>query len=127
MNDIEILLKQISLGEDSILELKNIEYANNTVSGPSRNSMADEMAAMANSHGGVIVLGVDDKSHEITGLPFEKLDITETWVRNIANDLIKPPLECRIKKLSHDNKSIIRIDIPRSIFEHKYFAEYQCV
>jgi predicted HTH transcriptional regulator len=119
MKDIELLLKQISLGEDSLLELKNIEYANNTVSGPNRNSTADEMAAMSNAHGGVIVFGVDDKSHEITGLPFEKLDITETWVRNIANDLIKPPLECRIKKLSVGEKSIIRIDIPRSIFVHK--------
>ena len=113
------LLKQISLGEDSSLELKNIEYANNTVSGPNRNSAADEMAAMANSHGGIIVLGVDDKSHEITGLPPEKLDITETWARNIANDLIKPPLECRIKKQSLGEKNIIRIDIPRSIFVHK--------
>jgi ATP-dependent DNA helicase RecG len=128
MNDIQLLLKQISLGEDSVLELKKIEYANNTVSGPNRNSMADEMAAMANSHGGIIVLGVDDKTHEITGLLFEKLDITETWLRNIANDLIKPPLECRIKKLSvvtddesctQNEKNIIRIDIPRSIFVHK--------
>ena len=67
MNDLE-LLKQIPLGEDSILEFKNIEYTNNNVSGPNRNSMADEMAAMANAHGGVIVLGVNDKSHEITGL-----------------------------------------------------------
>ena len=115
----ELLLKQISLGEDSILELKNIEYTNNNISGPNRNSMADEMAAMANSHGGVIILGVDDKSHEIKGLPFERLDITETWTRDIANDLIKPPLECRIKKLSHGEKNIIRIDIPRSIFVHK--------
>ena len=124
MNDIGILLKQITLGEDSVLELKNIDYTNNTVSGPHRNSMADEMAAMANSHGGVIILGVNDKSHDITGLPLEKLDITETWVRNIANDLIKPPLECRIRKLSvpiNDNceKNIIRVDIPRSIFVHK--------
>jgi len=119
MNDIELLMKQISLGEDSILELKNIEYTNNTISGPNRNSTADEMAAMANSHGGIIVLGVDDKSHEITGLPFEKLDITETWVHNIANDLIKPPLECRIKKLAVGDQNIIRIDIPRSIFVHK--------
>ena len=127
MNDTDLLLKQISLGEDSVLELKNIEYENNVVSGPNKNSMADEMAALANSYGGVIVLGVNDKSHEITGLPPEKLDITETWVRNIANDLIKPPLECRIKKLSivsvdpytQDEKNIIRIDISRSIFVHK--------
>ena len=124
MNDTEVLLKQISLGEDSVLELKNIEFKDNTVSGPHGNSMADEMAAMANSHGGVIILGVNDKTHEITGLPLDKLDITETWVRNIANDIIKPPLECRIKKLSvsaaaQSEKNIIRIDIPRSIFVHK--------
>jgi len=102
MNNADALLRQIALGEDSVLELKRIEYAGNAVSGPHRNSMADEMAAMANSHGGMVILGVDDKSREITGLPLEKLDITETWVRNIANDLVKPPLECRIRKLSVD-------------------------
>jgi len=100
MTDNNNLLKQISLGEDSTIELKKIEYSDNSVSGPHRNSMADEMAAMANSHGGTIILGVDDKSHQITGLPHDKLDITETWIRNIANDLIKPPLEFRIKKIS---------------------------
>jgi predicted HTH transcriptional regulator len=124
MNDTDPLLKQITLGEDSLLELKNIEFTENTVSGPHRNTMADEMAAMANSHGGIIILGVNDKSHEVAGLPAEKLDLTETWARNIANDLIKPPLECRIKKLSVSSnhvheKNIIRIDIPRSIFVHK--------
>jgi len=130
INDTDLLLKQISLGEDSVLELKNIEYANNTVSGPHRNSMADEMAAMANSHGGVIVLGVNDKSHDITGLPVEKLDITETWVRDIANNLIKPPLDYRVKKLSvpseNGEKNIIRIDIPRSLFVHKSPEGYYC-
>src|SRR5215469_5084758 len=99
-NELEQLLKQISLGEDSVLELKEIEYKNNAVTGPNRNSMADEMAAMANSHGGIIVLGVNDKTHTVTGLPLEKLDLAEIWVRDIANNLIKPPLMYRIKKLS---------------------------
>ena len=123
MDSIESLIKQISLGEDSVLELKDIEYKNNAVSGPNRNSMADEMAAMANSYGGIIVLGVNDKSHKINGLPKEKLDLTETWTRDIANNLIKPPLDYRLKKLSipteDGEKSIIRIDIPRSLFVHK--------
>jgi len=127
--EIKKLLKQISLGEDSVLELKNIEYKGNTISGPHKNSMADEMAAMANSHGGVIILGVDDKSHEITGLPLEKLDITETLICTIANDLVKPPLECRIKKISVSTanktaKNIIRIDIPKSIFVHRSHEGY---
>jgi len=123
IENLDELLKQISLGEDSVIELKNIKYGSSTVSGPHRNSMADEMAAMANSHGGIIILGVDDKSHEITGLPLEKLDLTEIWVRDIANNLIKPPLEYKIRKISINSgiseKNIIRIDIPRSIFIHK--------
>jgi len=123
MSDIDILLKQISLGEDSILELKDIEYKDDKITGPNRISMSDEMAAMANSYGGMIILGVNDKSKEITGLPAEKLDLTELWIRDIANSLINPPLDYRIRKLSvlsgETEKNIIRIDIPRSIFVHK--------
>jgi len=131
MNDTHTLLKQITLGEDSLLELKGIEYADNAVSSPHRNSMADEFAGMANSHGGTVVLGVNDKSRRITGLPAENLDLTETWVRNIANDLIKPPLGCKIVKLSVNlddagEKNIIRIDIPKSIFVHKSPNGYFC-
>jgi predicted HTH transcriptional regulator len=119
----EELLKQISLGEDSRIELKNLEYSKNAIIRPHRNSMADEMAAMANAHGGMIILGADDKSHLVAGLPPEKMDLSETWPRNIANDLISPPLECSIRKLyvqsGINEKAIIKIDIPRSIFVHK--------
>ncbi|MCL2184486.1 MAG: putative DNA binding domain-containing protein [Treponema sp.] len=123
MNELNLLLKQISLGEDSILELKDIKYSDNSVIGPHRDSFASELSAMANSHGGTIILGADDKTHEIIGLPCDKLDITETWIRNIANDLIKPPLICKIRKLivlkENNEKIIIRIDIPQSIFVHE--------
>lgn len=123
MIDIEELLKQISLGEDSGIELKNPEYSENAVTGPHKNTMADEMAAMANAHGGMIILGVNDKTHSVIGLLHEKLDLTETWIRNIVNDLIKPPLECSIRKLfvqsCSGEKAIIKINIPRSIFVHR--------
>jgi len=118
------LLEQIALGEDSVLELKTIKFAGNKVSGPHRNSMADEMAAMANTHTGTIVLGVDDKLRTITGIAIEKLDITETWLREICNDLIDPPLDCIIRKVPvttarDGEKIIIRVDIPRSLFVHQ--------
>ncbi|MBT3227027.1 MAG: transcriptional regulator [Deltaproteobacteria bacterium] len=118
------LLRQIQLGEDSSLELKNLEYKNNQVSGPHRNSMADELAAMANTANSVVVLGVDDKSRTITGIPEEKLDIVETWIRNICNDLIEPPLFCRIRKIhvmadDEIKRVIIRIDVPKSLFVHR--------
>lgn len=84
------LLKQIALGEDSVLELKTIEFKGDQVAGPHRNSMADELAAMANTATGVILLGVDDKSKAIVGIPMNLLDVVETWLRGICNDLIEP-------------------------------------
>ncbi|MFO1419954.1 MAG: hypothetical protein U1F59_03200 [Candidatus Competibacteraceae bacterium] len=52
------LLKQISLGEDSVLELKTVEFSGDRITGPHRNGMADELAAMANTHTGIVPGGV---------------------------------------------------------------------
>ena len=51
------LLKRIRLGEDSSLELKDLRYKGDQVNDPHQNSMADELAAMANTANGVFVLG----------------------------------------------------------------------
>jgi len=118
------LLKQIALGEDSVLELKVVEFAGSKVVGPHRDGMADELAAMANTTSGIVVLGVDDKSKEIRGISPEKLDIVEGWLRSICNDSIEPPLDCVIRKLivcdgQGKEKNVIRVDVPRSLFVHK--------
>ena len=118
------LLRQISLGEDSVLELKAVEFSGNRVTGPHKDGMADELAAMANTASGIIVLGVDDKTKELLGIPLEKLDVLEAWLRSICNDSIDPPLDCVIRKLivldqNGDEKTILRIDVPRSLFVHK--------
>ena len=123
-NNTEDLLKQIAIGEDSVLELKTIEFKGDQVAGPHRNSMADELAAMANTATGVILLGVDDKSKSIIGIPMDKLDVVETWLRGICNDLIEPPLDCVIRKTpvmadGNSEKVIIRVDVPRSLFVHQ--------
>ena len=126
---IDELITQIRLGEDSSLELKNLEYKGSQVFGPHRKSMADELAAMANTANGVFVLGVDDKSRSIVGIPEEKLDIVETWIRGICNDLITPQLFCRIRKIplvADDGveKIIIRIDLPKSLYVHQSPSGY---
>ncbi len=117
------LLKQISLGEDSVLELKMVEFSGNKVIGTHKDGMADELAAMANTASGILVLGVDDKTKEIRGIPLEMLDVVEDWLRSICNDSIDPPLDCIIRKLivpdRQSEKIILRIDVPRSLFVHK--------
>lgn len=122
--NISDLLKHIALGEDSVLEFKTVQFRGDKVAGPHRDSMADELAAMANTVMGVIVLGVDDKTREIQGIPPGKLDILEGWVRSICNDAIDPPLDCIIRKLivtdtQGKEKNVLRIDVPRSLFVHK--------
>ena len=118
------LSHRIRLGEDSTLELKRVEMAGKRITSPRRQDFADELAAFANSRGGTLVLGVDDKTREILGIPLECLDAVEQWVSEICNDAIKPALDAGIHKLElnlADGRTlpVIRVDIPRSLFVHK--------
>jgi predicted HTH transcriptional regulator len=120
----EELICQIGLGEDSSLELKDLRFKGKQISSPHKSSMADGLAAMANTANGVFVLGVDDKTRLITGIPIDKLDSVETWLRDICNGLIKPPLFCRIRKMSviaenETSRNIIRVDVPKSLYVHQ--------
>ncbi len=118
------LTRRIRLGEDSELELKRVLLAGSRVTGPPRNDFADEMAAFANGRGGTVVLGVDDKTREILGIPLAYLDAVEGWVREICNDSVKPALDAAILKRELPNSTgelvpVIRVEIVRSLFVHK--------
>lgn len=118
------LERRIRLGEDSSLEFKTLDVADGGVRGPSRPAFADELAAMANGRGGTIVLGVDDKTRRVEGLRLEDLDVVETWVREICNDLIKPSLDADILKreladADGDPAVVVRVDVQRSLVVHE--------
>ncbi len=118
------LAERIQLGEDATLELKRIVLSGNRVTGPERSGFADELAAMANASGGVVVLGVDDSTRDVLGIPPDCLDIVESWAHQICNDSIDPPLDASIHRLRMQDSqgapvAIIRIEIPRSIFVHR--------
>lgn len=118
------LSRGLRLGEDSALELKRVLLSGSRVSDPNRSEFADELAAFANGRGGTFVLGVDDKSREVVGIPLECLDTVETWVREICNDSVQPALDADILKLELPDAAgtlvpVIRIDVPRSLFVHR--------
>jgi ATP-dependent DNA helicase RecG len=83
----EELIEKIGLGEDSTIELKSVRFRGNRIM-LSRDDIADEIAAFANSFDGVIVLGVDDETRTIEGIPLEKLDSVVDFVTEISNDSI---------------------------------------
>ena len=124
MRDAEGLARRIRLGEDSTLEPKRVLVAGGRVADPRRDDFADEMAAMANSKGGTLVLGVADRSREIVGIPLRRLDTVEEWVRQICNDSVKPPLDAEINKLELSDsdgglRNVIEVVVPRSLFVHE--------
>jgi len=48
------------------------------------------MIAMSNSKGGIIIIGVDDKSGEVKGLDYDSLQKYESVLSNAANEKVKP-------------------------------------
>ncbi len=120
----EDLARRIRLGEDSTLELKRVLLSGSRVAGPERRSFADELASMANGSGGTVMLGIDDVSRDVLGIPLDRLDVVETWVREICNDSLSPPLDATIRKLELPGATgspvaVIRIDVARSLFVHR--------
>ncbi|ENH6338911.1 putative DNA binding domain-containing protein [Burkholderia vietnamiensis] len=117
------LLEKIRLGEDSFLELKEVRFAGQRVTAPHRDAMADELAAFANSRGGVCVLGVDD-AREVLGIPLERLDLVEHFVRELCVDSINPPLAPVIERLTLPSNTgeqlpVLKIEVPSSLFVHR--------
>ena len=124
MSRSEDLARRIRLGEDSGLELKRIVLAGDRVTGPRRDDFADELAALANARGGTVVLGVDDATREVHGIPLGSLDVVERWLHEVCNDSLKPPLDADIYRLELNGADgrpapVIRVDVPRSLFVHK--------
>lgn len=120
----EELLRKIRLGEDTVLECKAVYFRGQRVSEPKREDLADEIAAMANTADSVLVLGVDDKTREILGVPADKLDAVERYVFEVCNDTIRPPVAFRSLRMelpdtSGTPRAVMKVDIPRSLFVHE--------
>ncbi len=123
--NIEALQQRIRLGEDSTLELKRVAVSSaGKVTEPHADGLSDELAAMANAAGGTVVLGVDDKTRDLSGIPLAQMNQVEAWVTSICTDRIKPPLDMVTRHLELTGedgspKAVIVVDVPRSLWVHE--------
>ena len=118
------LLEKIRLGEDNFLELKEVRFAGGKIRGPKQDDLADELAALANSRGGVLLLGVHDETREVLGIPVERLDAAEELVRQACEDSMSPPGAPVIERINLPDSAgveqpVLRVDVPRSLFVHQ--------
>lgn len=118
------LMRRLRLGEDSSLELKSVRVSGGSVRAPDRHATADELAAFANSRGGTMIIGVDDKTRRVQGIPIDHLDTVEGWVREICNDSVQPSLDADIRKAECEDVAgrivaVLYVQVERSLFVHK--------
>ena len=118
------LLDQIRLGESTRLELKEVRFRNEKITGPPVKKLADELAAFANGHGGVCVLGVSDRPREVVGIPLGLLDHVVGYVRHVSTELVDPILDPIVDRLwlpsaTGEELAVVKVEVRRSLFVHR--------
>ena len=93
------LMEIIKSGENIAVEFKNDAVR--------AESLSKELVSFSNSHGGLILIGVDDD-----GIVSGTLK-NEEWIMNIARNNVNPSIICNTQKINIENKNVLIIDVPK--------------
>ena len=106
------IARQLRLGEDSLWEFKQVAFSGSRPRSPSRDDLADEIAAFANTDGGILLCGVTDGG-DVQGLSREQMDELERLLVDICTDVIKPPVRPTILRRIVDERPLLLVEIPQ--------------
>lgn len=117
-------LQKVRLGQDGSQEFMKVSCAGTRIKEPSRDKLADTLAAFANANGGVLVLGVSCRKGCVTGVPLDALDAVMQCVKEVARSAIDPPLPPVIEKLELPDadgrmRPVLKVEIPRGLCVHR--------
>lgn len=109
------LSRQLRLGQDTCHA-----FVKDWVS----DSVADELAAFANSRGGVLLLGVNDKTRKVEGIRHEDLNTVDLWLAGITAQAIDPPLfiESRLVEVPDSTgelRPLVYVRVDKSLYVHR--------
>ena len=114
----EEIKRQMRLGEDNHWEFKEIRFTGNVPKSPSRDDLADELAAFANTDGGVLLCGVTDTS-DVQGMSRDQMDALERVLTEICTDRIKPSIRPTIlRREIEEGKPFLLVQIPQGYAQH---------
>jgi len=131
-DDIDNLIKNQS--EEAIdLEFKEASALDNT--DPNKNQISKDVAAFANSAGGIIVYGIGETEHKATSISFvDGNRITKEWLEQVIHSNIKQKIEnIEIIPVRFDNdiaQTVYIVKIPQSNTsphmsrDNKYYRRY---
>lgn len=97
------LLDIIAKGESSTVQFK--ERVNDAY------SIATEMVAFSNSQGGLIIVGVNDKTGALNGLSFDEIQTTNQLLVNAASNNVKSPITIFTEQVPINEQTLIVVRI----------------
>ncbi len=132
------LLRLLEIGAEENLSLEWKEARALSKSDGSKNEIAKDVSAFANSDGGSVVYGIredDQPPHTAAELsPIDPTQFPPEWLENVINSRIKPPIQnLRIQpiKLStrHPGRVAYVVYVPKSVTAHqasdkRYYKRY---
>lgn len=101
------LIEIISRGEDSRHQFK--ENVHN------QDSLAEELVAFSNSGGGIIVIGVSNKTNEVIGLTPNDVHRINSLISNAASESVIPPVNVSSQNINHPNGLVMVVRVPDGI------------
>ena len=111
----EALSNIISRGEDSKHQFK--EDINNS------DQLAAELVAFSNSEGGMLVVGVEDKSLTATGLTDIRIQSLNNMIANVTTDKVKPSISVLTEIVQIGHQKVLAIHVKPGI--NKPYCDYK--
>lgn len=97
------LLELVQKGESSAIQFKERL--------PHPDSLAQEMVAFSNTVGGIIIIGVNDKTGAINGLSFQEIQATNSQLVNVASQSIFPSIVIKTETVNANGQNVIIVQI----------------
>jgi predicted HTH transcriptional regulator len=97
------LLTIIQKGESSKVQFKERL--------PNIDSLAHELIAFSNTQGGLLIIGVNDKTGELNGLSFAEIQQTNQQIVNAASQKVYPPVFVTTETITVEGNNIIVVSI----------------
>ncbi len=110
--------ERLRLGEDSAWEFKQMEFNGDRPTSPRRDDLADEMAAFANSSGGILLCGVTDEG-QLQGMSPEQVAAVNNLLVEVSTDVVKPALRINVYHRELDGDAFVLVEVPRSDTVHE--------
>lgn len=112
MEELE-LINIIKKGESSTVQFKERVLKKNH--SQATYDIATEIVAFLNAKGGMLIIGVNDKTGSIAGLNFKELQNSNELLSNVSSNNVRPPIYIITETVEIEGKNILLVNIPEGI------------